>query len=253
MTTPRRAEDLAVPVPGARVAALALAGLVGVGLCALLVGLLHVVVAPSEVDPFRRTISEYALGEHRPLFDAGVLLLAIGSAVVHVALVGARLLRAVSTSGLLLATWPVALVIVVAFPKIDWSVGPTFTGYLHRYASLVAFTALPLAGLALALRWRRDATWRRYAAWTGVLCVLSLGWLAPILLGFVLRPLTGVPWWRFVPLGLTERGLAVTEVAVVFALGWWAWQAGRRASAAVAPPGSAPDVAPGAGPGPGPR
>jgi hypothetical protein len=34
----------------------------------------------------------------------------------------------------------------------------------------------------------------------------ALAWLAPILLGFVLRPLTGVPWWQFVPLGLFERG-----------------------------------------------
>ena len=50
------------------------------------------------------------------------------------------------------------------------------------------------------------------------------GLAGPLLLGFALRPLTGVPWWRFVPLGLFERGLAA-EVAVVIVLGLWAARA----------------------------
>jgi hypothetical protein len=54
---------------------------------------------------------------------------------------------------------------------------------------------------------------------------VALAWLAPLLLGFVLRPLTGVPWWQFVPLGLVECALAITEVAAVVVLGWWAWRA----------------------------
>lgn len=232
MTPPEHAENLPLPVPGPRTAVLALAGLIGAGLCTVLVGLLHVVVDPAVVNPIRRTISEYALGEYRPLFDAGVLLLALGSAVVLAALVGAHLVRVTSPAAVLLAIWCVALVLVVAFPKINWSVGPTPAGYVHRYASLVGFLCLPLGSLAVALRWRRDGVWRRYAAWTGALSVVSLGWLAPILLGFALRPLTGIPWWRFVPLGLVERGLAVFEVAVVFALGWWAWRAGRRVAVA---------------------
>lgn len=220
-------------------AALALVGLVGAGLSAVLVGLLHVIVDPADVDPVRRTISEYALGEYRVLFDAGVLALAAGSAVVLIALVAAGLLRAASPASVLLATWSVALAVVVAFQKIDWSVGPTTGGYVHRYASLLAFICLPIAALLLARRWRRDPTWRRHAVWTGWLGAASLAWLAPILAGFVLRPFTGVPWWRFVPLGLTERGLAVTEVAVVLALGWWAWHAGRSVPSRVGGFGSA--------------
>lgn len=157
-----------------------------------------------------------------------------------VALVAAGLLRAVSPASVLLATWSVALAVVVAFQKIDWS-GPTAGGYVHRYASPLAFVSLPIGALLLARRWRRDPTWRRYAALTGWFGAASLAWLAPILAGFVLRPLTGVPWWRFVPLGLTERGLAVTEVAVVLALGWWAWQAGRRAPRTTAAAPRKPD------------
>ena len=63
--------------------------------------------------------------------------------------------------------------------------------------------------------------------WLGA---MALAWLAPILLGFVLRPLTGVPWWQFVPLGLFERGLALTEVATVVVMGAWAARAARHPS-----------------------
>jgi hypothetical protein len=37
-----------------------------------------------------------------------------------------------------------------------------------------------------------------------------------------LRPFTGVPWWQLVPLGLVERGLAITAVVTVVVLGRWA-------------------------------
>lgn len=32
----------------------------------------------------------------------------------------------------------------------------------------------------------------------------------------------GLPWWRVMPIGLVERGLAVIEVAALAALGVWA-------------------------------
>ena len=47
-----------------------------------------------------------------------------------------------------------------------------------------------------------------------------------------LRPLTGVPWWQFVPLGLVERGLAVTEVVAVVVMGAWAWRAAAAGAVA---------------------
>jgi hypothetical protein len=61
---------------------------------------------------------------------------------------------------------------------------------------------VPAAALALGRGWRRDAGFARAAWWLGA---ASSAWLVPILLGFLLRPLTGVPWWQFVPLGLFER------------------------------------------------
>ena len=84
-------------------------------------------VAP-DVDPVRRTISQYALGPWKPVFDAGVLAVAAGSAAVLAGLIRAGLVRWRSTSTALLAAWSALLVVVVAFEKIDWSVGPTPTG-----------------------------------------------------------------------------------------------------------------------------
>jgi hypothetical protein len=140
-------------------------------------------------------------------------------------LVRAGLARRHGAAAGLLAAWSACLLVVVAFEKIDWSVGPTPTGYLHRYASLVAFLCLPAAALAFGRAWRDDPRWARFAAWTRWLGIASLAWLAPVLLGFVLRPLTGVPWWQFVPLGLFERGVALTEVAAVLVMGAWATRA----------------------------
>jgi hypothetical protein len=214
------------PTATARTWALSGAALVGAGVVVMLA--LHV-LAP-EVAPLRRTLSQYALGPWKPLFDAGVLAVAAGSAAVLAGLVRAGLARWWGAATALLATWSVCLVLVVAFEKIDWSVGPTPTGYLHRYASIVAFFCLPAAALALGRAWRDDVRWARFAAWTRWLGLAALAWLAPLLLGFVLRPLTGIPWWRFVPLGLFERGLALTEVAAVVVMAFWAAAAARAAT-----------------------
>ena len=116
---------------------------------------LHVVTL-EEIDPVRRTLSQYALGPWKPVFDAGVLAVAAGSAAVLAGLVRAGLVRRAGRRRSLLAAWTVCLVVVVAFEKIDWSVGPTPTGYVHRYASLLAFFCLPAAALALGRAWRGD-------------------------------------------------------------------------------------------------
>jgi hypothetical protein len=78
-----------------------------------------------------------------------------------------------------------------------------------------------VAAVAAGRRWRGHPDWGRFAAWSRWLGALALLWLGAILLGVVLRPFTGVPWWRFLPLGLVERALALTEVASVVLLGLW--------------------------------
>ncbi len=97
------------------------------------------------------------------------------------------------------------LVLVVAFEKTNWSIGPSLSGYIHRYASLVAFVALPLGVLLIARRLQ--------ARWAVLLGAGTLGWLVAILAGIPVGPLVGRSWWQVLPLGLMERGLAVTLVA----------------------------------------
>ena len=190
------------------------AGLVGVALAVVFVGLLHVLYA-GDVDPVRRTISEYALRDLGWMFDAGVLGLAAGSVAVLIALVRAGLVRWPSFAAVGMLVWAAGMVAVVVFEKTNWAVGPSVGGVIHRYASLVAFFALPVATL-VATRGREGAASPRWLA------VAALAWLGAILSGVVLRPFSGVPWWQFLPLGIMERGLALTEVGVVVALAFWA-------------------------------
>ena len=65
------------------VRAAAAAGLVGVALAVVFVGLLHVLYA-GDVDPVRRTISEYALLPGGWLFDVAVVGLALGLSLIHI-------------------------------------------------------------------------------------------------------------------------------------------------------------------------
>jgi hypothetical protein len=207
---------------------LAALGLLGSGFAVVLVGLLHVVSA-RQVDPVRRTISEYALGHTGWMFDAGVLGLAAGSVLVLLALVRAALLPGRSAASVLLVAWSLGLVAVVAFEKANWSVGPTPGGYVHRFASLIAFSSLAVAALALGRRWRGDAQWGGFAAWSRWAGAFALMWLGAIVLAVALRPVTGVPASQLLPLGLVERVLAVTEVVVVVILARWAARAAAPA------------------------
>jgi hypothetical protein len=221
VTTPEVAAVRGV-APGAR------AGLAGVLLALVVIGAMHLVGPWSRVDPVRRTISEYALLPGGWLFDVAVVGLALGSAGVIAALVAARLTPARSLPVVLLGAWCAGLLLVVAFEKTNWSIGPSVSGYIHRYASLVAFIALPLGALLLARRHRHDPAARPFRLGVRVGSWLALASFLPIVGAIALRGITGVPWWRAVPLGLLERGLALAEVLVVALLGAWALAHARR-------------------------
>lgn len=203
--------------------AVAAGGAILVGTAAGLIAVLHV-VAP-ELPPLWSMISDYALGPYRPLFDVAVLTLAAGSGAVLLALIRTGLLRGSSGSVALLATWCVAMPVVVAFPTCYCRTEVTTAGVVHAVASLTGFLTLPLAALRMGSRWCDHPLWWRHAACVRVLGVVALGWLAPMLLGVVpVAALTG-PLWAVVPFGLVERGLAVVEVAVLLVLSAWAARA----------------------------
>lgn len=191
------------------------------GLVALIAGVglllaLHVLPPTSQISPVRRTISEYALGPSKWAFDLAVLLVAAGSAMAFAELVRRGLVRLASAALLLGAVWTASLLLVVAFTKTNWSVGPSVGGAIHRYASVAAFLSLPLAVLVAAgVVFPAARAWRWLARGLGA---ASLLWFGSILVGVVNMAAGGPPWWRFVPLGFVERmvaGFAVAALAVL--------------------------------------
>lgn len=147
-------------------------------------------------------------------------------------------------TALALGLWPIGLLLVAAFTKHDWSVGPSPSGYVHWAGTVVAFLSLPIGALLLGRRWRADARWRRHARWTRALGVLSLLSFVPILAAVTVHVTGGVPWWQVVPLGLVERVLAITEILAVLAVAHWAitGSRSRRVAEVVGAVGRAPGV-----------
>jgi Protein of unknown function (DUF998) len=179
----------------------------------VLVLLLHVVPPTNEDDPARRTLSQYALGPNKWIFDVAVLLVAFGSALAFVELVRRRLVRPLSAPVVLGGLWTLCLLVVVWFTKTDWTVGPSTHGMIHRYASIVGFVALPLAVLLVARTvFAGEPAWRRAAQGLGL---LALAGPAVLLVGMIRMLAGGGPWWRFLPLGLVERTMATAAVAAI--------------------------------------
>lgn len=207
--------------------AVPIAGLIVLAAGTLAILALHVVPPTSATSPWRRTISEYAYSSLGWVFDAGVVAIAVGTLLIAASLWTTRTLRPASTGSVGLLAWSVSLVVLVIFPKHDWSVGPSAHGSIHRVASLVAFVSVPIAAVVIARhRTGRLATPARTAMITGL---VSAGWLSFLVGAFVLGPVTGTPWYRMFPLGLMERGIAVFAVAALVALGWLALRATRPA------------------------
>ena len=229
VVAPRRRDHAGAP---RLAAALGLTGVLGT---ALLVAAMHVLAPWSRHDPTRRTISEYAVGPGGWLFDAAVGVLAVATVLVVVSSVRSGLVRWPSAPAVLLLVWSVGLALVIVFEKTNWSVGSSLSGSVHRYASLAAFVALPIGVWRAARPWRRDPRWGVHARVTTAFVALSGLAATPLVVALLAMPLTGTPWYRAVPLGLVERGLALSEVAALAALAVWAWRAARSAGPAPGP------------------
>ncbi|MET9000096.1 DUF998 domain-containing protein [Amycolatopsis sp. NPDC004169] len=190
--------------------AVSLTGIAALVLGAALVLLLQVIPPTDEISVTRRTISEYGLSDHKWVFDLAVVLVALGSAAGLAVLRGQR--RLPLPAAILGTLWTVGLLVIVAFPKPDWATvsRADFGGTLHRIASVVAFVALPLAVLVAARTAFPSSPRRRWTAI--VLALLSLCWFAVILGAVVVAAAEDGRWWTLIPLGLVERGMALTEL-----------------------------------------
>lgn len=188
---------------------LAFGGTAAIGAAVVLIGALHV-LAP-ELDPSITMISAYALGEHRTLFDAGMLFVVAGSVAILAALVRSGATAPSSVAAVLLGTWCVAMLAVVVFPTCDCRMQVTVTGAVHAAASMIGFLCLPVAALCLARTSRHRAGLR-------VLAAVSLVLLVPMF--FALVPVAAVAQTDLtaVPFGLIERALALVDVALLVLL-----------------------------------
>lgn len=204
---------MTISAPRVRSSVLGTAGATGAIAVVAVVGLMHLLAPWSRHDPVRRTISEYAVGAGGWLFDVAVLGLVAATVAV---VVGLRARDLVTTTAVVLfGIWCVGLVLVVVFEKTNWSVGPSLSGSVHRYASLAAFFALPGAGLVVARRHRGEV----WARWVTAFSVVALASFLPIIGAIALNPVLATPWYRAVPLGLIERVLSLAEVLVIVVLG----------------------------------
>ena len=120
-------------------------------------------------------------------------------------------------AGIAAVFWFAGLLTILVFPKINWAVGPTPTGYLHRYGSMLAFLAGPVAILGSVPRRLRQTLAGRSARVLGWLAVAAITCVVVM----VLIALTGSPagWWMHIPIGLLERAVIGPQVVAVLALG----------------------------------
>ncbi|MEO3872585.1 DUF998 domain-containing protein [Nonomuraea sp. B12E4] len=199
------------------------------------------VASLGEMDPLRRTISEHGLGPDGWIFGVGVALLASGSVAIAVSLARKRLAGLFGTIALL--GWSAGLLVTAWFEKHDWSVGPSLSGNIHRVGSFVAFLSLPLAVVIIARPWRRRERSRAGLVAFG-LGICSVLWVVGIGTAILVGASHGLSWWRVMPLGLVERGLAVTEVAALLALGVWAAAGHLGEHAGPSTEGGGPQVVP---------
>ncbi|MET3806085.1 putative membrane protein [Nakamurella sp. UYEF19] len=196
---------------------LAVIGIAGVLVSFAAIALLHVMAPSRSLDPLSRTISEYALLPNGWIFDWSVVLLAVSSVIVLVAMVLREMVDARSWGAVMTIVWSIGLVGLVVFPKQGMGPDPSVAGRVHWTWTLIAFFSLPIGAYLMARRHRVIAG--RWPTWAVRLSMVSAGWFLVLAGQTVLSAVSPIEAWRVV--GLVERALSLTEMAVVVMLGLW--------------------------------
>lgn len=135
------------------------------------------------LSPWGHTISDYAAADRGGAVESGIFL--AGSAAVPLI---PGLWRTSKAVALLAATWAAGLFVTAIVPTDPLGhLTVSAAGYVHRYASSVAFAALVAAGILLARRTRSltytvlsglavlGALWVTWATYFGDRLVIGLG------------------------------------------------------------------------------
>ncbi|MEU1241602.1 DUF998 domain-containing protein [Micromonospora parva] len=187
-------------MPGTRSTGLLALG--GIALAALLTVIGHLEVN-DDLNPWALTISDFAVSDRGGVIDVAMVVLALATVALLYGLRRAAPARPAPATDLLLGAWVTGLLLAAVVPTNEPGTAMTTAAYVHRYASVVAFLALPAAGWLLA----RRSELAPVARTLRTLVLLSLTLAAAMIW-------SAYPGDRLL-IGLAERLLIVTEVAVL--------------------------------------
>ncbi|MET7965145.1 DUF998 domain-containing protein [Micromonospora sp. NPDC005305] len=170
----------------------------GIALAAVLAVVGHLEVNDN-LNPWSLTVSDFAVSDRGGVIDAAMAVLAAATIILLPAL---RRAGAGPLAGALLVAWSAGLMAAAVVPTNEPGLPMDAAAYVHRYASVVAFLALPVAGWLLARRLGgRAAGWVRGLVLTSLVLAAAMVWSA-------------YPGDR-VLIGLAERLLILAEVALL--------------------------------------
>ncbi|MGW2340769.1 DUF998 domain-containing protein [Streptomyces sp. NPDC001661] len=196
---------------------------------AVVVAMMAALLAPRDTDPglsqLSLTVSDFAALDRGGPIETAMATLGLVSLLLLV--VARRRLPAMrGLPSALLATWGAGLVLAAVVPTDPLTTQLTGSAYVHRYASVAAFAALPAAGLVLAGRLGPAAG--RTVWWLRVLSVLAVA-------GAGVMAYSAGPGGREL-IGLVERVMLGCEVIMLGVLGRYV----QRTVSAAGPRGEIP-------------
>ena len=120
----------------------------GIALAALLTVIGHLEVN-DDLNPWALTISDFAVSDRGGVIDVAMVVLALATVALLYGLrrAGPARPRSGRTAELLLGAWVGGLLLAAVVPTNEPGTAMTTAAYLHRYASVVAFLALPVGRL----------------------------------------------------------------------------------------------------------
>ncbi|MCM0678015.1 DUF998 domain-containing protein [Micromonospora phytophila] len=183
----------------------------GIALAALLAVIGHLEVN-DDLSPWSLTVSDFAVSDRGGVIDTAMLVLAAATAVLIPALRSTGRSPAAPPAArrkenrgrwaeLLLAAWTGGLLLAAIVPTNEPGLPMDTAAYVHRYASVVAFLALPVGGWLLATRLPGAGRRVRGLAVASLVLAAVMVWSA-------------YPGDRLL-LGLAERLLILTEVGLL--------------------------------------
>jgi hypothetical membrane protein len=187
---------------------------------------LHLLPGWGGVNPLTGMLSDYGVRPDGWVFDLSLDVLSIASLAVLVKMAVHGVVRS-RASVILMLSWCLCLVGIATFTK-DPNLGrETFEGSLHLWVTAAACASLPLAGIVIGWRHRKDPEWRHFAITTQALAVLSIPCFLPFIISFFVIRFEHIGGPPELPTGLVERLMGLVDIAIVVVMALWSHRASR--------------------------